>query len=120
MPKELRYSTDPEILWKEVEVVTFRAGGPGGQRRNKVESAVRLIHIPSGISVVATESRFQGRNRELALQRLREKLIERNRREKPRYATKPSRTAIARRLEGKRRRAQKKSLRRRTHFDTGR
>ena len=120
MSQEPRYSTDPEALRKEVKITTFRSGGPGGQHRNKVESAVRLVHIPSGIAVVATESRFQGRNRELAFQRLRERLVERNRRKKTRHATGPSRAARARRLDRKRRQARKKSLRRRVPSDSER
>lgn len=113
MPQSPSCRTDLETLQKEVEVHTFRGSGPGGQHRNKVESAVRLVHIPSGITVVASEYRLQGRNRDLAFQRLREKLIRRNRKPGPRIATKPSRAAKARRLEQKRRQAQKKAFRRR-------
>lgn len=50
----------------------YRASGPGGQHRNKTESAIRLVHQPTGITVTATERRSQHENRAVALQRLRE------------------------------------------------
>ena len=107
-----RYNTNPDILLKEVQFHPFRGGGPGGQHRNKVESAVRLVHLPSGIMVVASEHRLQGRNRDLALQRLRRKLIGLNHTAKPRIPTRPSRTSREKRMEQKRRQARKKALRR--------
>jgi peptide chain release factor len=48
----------------------FRAGGPGGQHQNKTESAVRVSHIPSGLSVVARDGRSQHRNKAIAIERL--------------------------------------------------
>lgn len=61
-------------LLAECEVQTYRASGPGGQNRNKVETAVRLRHRPTGISVIAEESRSQAENRARALRRLRRAL----------------------------------------------
>jgi hypothetical protein len=61
---------DAELL-RQCEVDTYRASGPGGQKRNKTSSAVRLRHRPSGLSVIAEESRSQHDNRAKALQRLR-------------------------------------------------
>jgi hypothetical protein len=58
----------------QCEVDTLRASGPGGQKRNKTESAVRIRHQPSGIIVIANESRSQHDNRAVALQRLRKAL----------------------------------------------
>src|SRR3972149_6097639 len=58
-------------LLAECEVDTYRASGPGGQNRNKVETAVRLRHKPTGLSVIAEESRSQAENRPRALRRLR-------------------------------------------------
>jgi peptide chain release factor len=48
----------------------FRAGGPGGQHQNKTESAVRAVHMPTGLAVVAREGRSQHRNRAVAIERL--------------------------------------------------
>lgn len=61
----------PEALADvDVRFEAFRAGGPGGQHQNKTESAVRAIHRPSGLSVVAREERSQHRNKAVALERL--------------------------------------------------
>jgi hypothetical protein len=65
---------DDGKLLAECEVDTYRASGPGGQKRNKTESAVRLRHKPSGLSAIAEESRSQSENRGRALRRLRKEL----------------------------------------------
>ena len=54
----------------DVRYETFCAGGPGGQHQNKTESAVRAIHVPSGLAVVSRDARSQHRNKALALERL--------------------------------------------------
>jgi len=106
------FHTDRETLEKEVVLRFVRAGGPGGQHRNKVETGVRLFHPPSGITVMATERRSQLQNRELAFQRLIARLKLRNHRPKPRKATRPTRASVRRRLEAKRRRGERKAARR--------
>src|SRR5712691_4329012 len=63
--------TDAQLL-TQCEVDTYRASGPGGQKRNKTSSAVRLRHPPSGLIVIAEESRSQHENRGRALRRLRQ------------------------------------------------
>ncbi len=88
-------------LQGEVEITTYKASGPGGQHRNKTETAVRLKHLPTGIIVTASEHRSQFKNREAAWERLLEKLRARQRKPKPRIATKPSRAAKEKRLQGK-------------------
>jgi hypothetical protein len=60
-----------EDLLAQCEVDRFRASGPGGQKRNKTDSAVRLRHRPTGLESVAVESRSQHENRAKALRRLR-------------------------------------------------
>ncbi len=67
-----RLKLDDARLLAECEVHTHRTGGPGGQHRNKVASAVRLVHRSSGFVVTATERRSQHENRGNALRRLRE------------------------------------------------
>ena len=54
----------------DVRFETLRAGGPGGQHQNKTESAVRAVHAPTGLVVVAREGRSQHRNKAIALERL--------------------------------------------------
>ncbi|MCM0758718.1 peptide chain release factor H [Sporomusa sphaeroides DSM 2875] len=61
-----------------VRFETFRSGGKGGQHVNKVETAVRAIHIPTGVSVVSTQGRDQHTNKKLALIRLNEIIMEQN------------------------------------------
>jgi hypothetical protein len=64
-------SADDRTLLDTCDFHTYRASGPGGQKRNKTDSAVRLRHRPTELTVVATESRSQHENRARALRRLR-------------------------------------------------
>src|SRR5262245_1863532 len=65
--------SDAQLLG-QCELDTYRASGPGGQKRNKTSSAVRLRHPPSGLIVIAEESRSQHENRARALRRMRQAL----------------------------------------------
>ena len=97
------YTTDRLALEREVVVEVFRASGPGGQHVNKTESALRLTHPPSGVVVMAQDSRSQFRNREIAYERLIERLKRLNHVPKKRVATKPTRSSKERRIAGKKR-----------------
>ena len=103
---------DDEALLRACEVSTFIGGGPGGQHRNKTASAVRLVHLPTGVTVTATERRSQLRNRGAALERLRAVLTGLARVRRPRRPTLPSRTSKERRLEAKKRTGRRKAERR--------
>jgi hypothetical protein len=65
----------PDQLLAQCEVDTYRASGPGGQKRNKTSSAVRLRHLPTGLLVIAEESRSQHENKAKCQQRLRRALF---------------------------------------------
>ena len=65
--------SDGQLL-DQCAVDTYRASGPGGQKRNKTSSAVRIRHLPTGLLVIAEESRSQHENRARALRRLRQAL----------------------------------------------
>ena len=73
---ELRARLDMEDapLLAECDVHTYRASGPGGQKRNKTSSAVRLLHRASGLIAIGKESRSQHENKARALRRLREEI----------------------------------------------
>ena len=110
-----KFEIDPEILKKQVLIETYRSSGPGGQRKNKTETAVRLTHLPSGIVIVATEHRSQAQNRKLALERLRDRLIQLNRPRRRRIPTHTPIRAVEKRIETKKRYSQKKRLRKKVN-----
>lgn len=92
-------------LARDCEVQVFRATGPGGQGVNTTDSAVRMTHVPTGITVVSRETRSQHRNRQICLQKLMQILKRRAQPPRVRKKTKVPRAARERRLADKRRRS---------------
>lgn len=117
MTEHRRYTTDRQRLEDEVRVDTFRSSGAGGQNLHKTESAVRLTHEPSGVVIVCSDTRSQARNRELAFERLIERLKKLNVVPKKRHKTRVPKSAHRERLEGKRRSSSTKRLRGRVRGD---
>ena len=110
-PLGKKYNTDLEVLKKQVIIETYRSRGPGGQRKNKTETAVRLKHLPSGIMVTATEHRSQAQNRKLAFERLKERLLKLNRPRKRRIPTSVPLWTIEKKKEEKKTHSTLKRLR---------
>src|SRR5437588_11465319 len=131
MADRLTIGRHASIPMSEITVRTSRSSGPGGQHANvtasRVEAVFDVAHSPSlteeqraramarvgpRLTAVAQDARSQARNRELALERLRARLATALAVPRARRPTKPTRASRRRRLEAKRRRAERKALRR--------
>jgi protein subunit release factor B len=110
--------TEDDALFKECQMTTCRASGAGGQHVNTTDSAVRLLHFPTGVMVRCSENRSQHRNREIALQKLRRILVYAGRPKKKRVATRKKMGAVKRERKYRDAQKQKKQNRRNnTDFD---
>lgn len=128
----MRVSSRLSIPVAELEWRFSRSGGPGGQHANTADTRVEvrfdvagspsldesqrarlLERVGAEVRVVASDRRSQARNRQLALERLADRLAKALVVEAPRRATRPTRGSVQRRLEAKRRRGQRKAGRRR-------
>lgn len=107
----------PDEVARDCEVSAFHASGPGGQGVNTSDSAVRMRHLPTGITVTSREQRSQLQNRQECLRKLHRRFEERAHPPKPRKRTHPTKGSVERRLDAKRRRSDTKGLRRRPHPD---
>ncbi len=134
----MRLAPGVSLPLAEVELRTSRSSGPGGQHANVTDSRVEAVldvessrALPDEVksllltrlgprpAAVAQDARGQARNRELALERLRDRLAAALVERKRRRPTRPGRAAKERRLEGKRQTAERKSARRRPKGDDG-
>ncbi len=104
-------------LARDCTFEAFRATGPGGQGVNTTDSAVRLVHEPTGIVVVSREHRSQLQNREQCLRKVQAILRARSIPPKRRVKTRPTKGSIERRLKEKRGRSDIKASRRRPRLD---
>ncbi len=97
---------------RDVRLEYFRSSGPGGQHKNKRLTAVRAVHVPTGLVAVGQERRSRETNRRLALARLEARLKALRHRPKPRKRVRTSRATHERRLAWKKKHKEKKQMRR--------
>jgi len=86
--------SDVAIRLQDIKVEFFRSSGPGGQNVNKVETAVRIYHLPTGVVVSSQDSRSQQKNREHAMMVLRTKILDAKRRRETEKSAKERREQI--------------------------
>jgi len=104
-------SDNSDNLPKQTKIDYLMSRGPGGQRRDKKKTGVRLHHLPSGLVVQVDDQRLQAQNKKIAFQILARKLTKIRQRRKKRIPTKTPRWAKEKRLKNKKQRSFKKRLR---------
>jgi ribosome-associated protein len=104
---------DDRELLDQCDVATFRSSGKGGQHVNKTDSAVRLVHRPTGIVVISRKDRSQYMNKKECLANLRRKFEKLTTKAPPRISTKVPKSVKKKRQEVKVKTTQKKQLRKR-------
>ena len=114
--KYIKIPKSNDELLNECKIETFRSGGKGGQHANKTESAVRLTHLPSGITASSQDHRSQYLNKLDCLKELRNRIIKLNHKPKMRIKTKPTRSSIEKRLKYKKQQSEKKKNRKKSNF----
>ncbi len=116
-PKSKGNRIPSENLRKQVTLETYRSRGPGGQRKNKTETAVRLRHLPTGLTVTATEQRSQSQNLKLAFERLADRLRRLHQKKRRRIPTAVPFKSIEKRIEEKKLLSTRKHLRQKIQRD---
>ncbi|MDP4007459.1 MAG: peptide chain release factor-like protein [bacterium] len=107
-----KYATDKKNLERDTTLEFLRGSGPGGQRRNRRETSVRLHHIPTGFVVLADELASQAQNRKVAFERLQKHLKILNKPKKRRIPTTPPPSIKEKRIREKHWTSRKKERRR--------
>lgn len=112
MSSKINLPDDDETLLAECDVTAFRASGSGGQHVNTTDSAVRLVHLPTGITVTSQQERSQYLNKQICLKKLRLIVEKLNYRKPKRIPTKMSKATKEENLKKKQKHSFKKFLRR--------
>ncbi len=102
---------------KQIQIDYSLSRGPGGQRRDKKKTGVRIHHLPSGIVVRESRQRSQAQNKKIAFQMLTEQLKKLRRHKKKRIPTRVPRWAKRKRFKVKKLLSQKKKLRQKTNLE---
>lgn len=110
-------SPEDKKLLSECDVQAYKASGPGGQHVQKTDSAIRLIHRPTGLRVSSQAERSQYLNKKNCLEKLKKKLAERSKKRKKRIPTKPTKASKERKLKEKAKRSETKQKRSRVSLD---
>ena len=113
LPEQYVLPEDDDELLEECNIMTFRSSGKGGQHVNKTESAVRLVHRPTGLVTISRKERSQYLNKKECLINLRKKIEKLNKKEPPRIATKVPKSVKKKRKKENVKITQKKELRKR-------